>query len=149
MEEGQVYTVHGVCNGGFEMPLMFAIMTRKREEDFRVVFEKLKEKINAAMPESGEQQLKFVVDFDLAAITAAAQVFPRCSIEGCSWHLSQVWVRKRNTLGLLRFLKGENQIETSLKMVKNTERVAIFAKKLFQPRPLLGSTTGWTAPSSF
>ncbi|VDN31094.1 unnamed protein product [Cylicostephanus goldi] len=65
MEQGQVYTVHGVCSGGFEMPLMFAIMRKKREEDYRVVFEKLKENINDARPGLGEPQLKFVVDFEL------------------------------------------------------------------------------------
>ncbi|CAJ0590211.1 unnamed protein product [Cylicocyclus nassatus] len=109
MEEGQVYTIHGVCQGEFEIPLLFAIMRNKTEQDYIVVFNKLKEFLEAASPESTELHLRVVVDFELAAINAARRTFPRCPVEGCSWHLSQAWVRKRNSLGIIQFLKGEGR----------------------------------------
>ncbi|KAK6734095.1 hypothetical protein RB195_017707 [Necator americanus] len=111
MEEGQLYTIHGVCRGGFEVPLLFAITRRKREEEYVIVFEKMKQALESASesdPQS-EFELTIVVDYELAAINAAKRVFPRCAIEGCCWHLSQAWVRRRNTLGILQFLKGRGK----------------------------------------
>ncbi|VDK51171.1 unnamed protein product [Cylicostephanus goldi] len=110
VEKGQVYTIHGVCRGGIEVPIMFVIARRKREEDYIVIFENLKEALRRADPNAREHlQFRLIVDFEMATISAARRVFPQFSIQGCSWHLSQAWARKRNSLGLLQFLKGENR----------------------------------------
>ncbi|KHJ77622.1 hypothetical protein OESDEN_22758, partial [Oesophagostomum dentatum] len=93
MEEGQVYTTHGVCRGGFE-----------------------------------------------AAIQAARRVFPSCSIEGCSWHLSQAWVRKRNTLGILHFLKGDARSKRVRRWWRTLKGLP------FLPQDCLRFVTALTAP---
>ncbi|RCN47861.1 hypothetical protein ANCCAN_06055 [Ancylostoma caninum] len=105
-EERQLYTIHGACRGGFEV-------RHKTEDDYVTVFGKLKEVLQSANTEEpGEEpRLRIVVDFEKAAIKAVRRVFPECSLEGCCWHLSQAWVRKRNTFGLLRFLRKREQKE--------------------------------------
>ncbi|RCN35254.1 hypothetical protein ANCCAN_18895, partial [Ancylostoma caninum] len=108
MEEGQLYTIHGVYRGGFEVPLLFAVTRNKSEDDYVTIFGKMKEAVQAVPSDTPntEPQLRIVVDFKMAAINAARAVFPLSSTEGCAWHLTQAWVRNRNRLGLLRFLKG-------------------------------------------
>ncbi|VDM67049.1 unnamed protein product [Strongylus vulgaris] len=77
--------------------------------DYMVIFQQLREALVRANAESEELQLRFIVDFEMATINAARRVFPRFSVEGCSWHLSQAWVRKRNSLGPLHYMKGEGR----------------------------------------
>ncbi|RCN40920.1 hypothetical protein ANCCAN_13145 [Ancylostoma caninum] len=111
MEEGQLYTIHGVCRGGFEVPLLSAVTRHKSEEDYLTIFERIKEAVQAVPSDTpnAEPELRIVVDFEIAAVNAAKAVFPIHSIEGCGWHLTQAWVRNRNRLGLLRFFKGEER----------------------------------------
>ncbi|EYB88718.1 hypothetical protein Y032_0242g3411 [Ancylostoma ceylanicum] len=94
-----------------KVPLLFAITRHKTEDDYMIVFGKLKEVLqSASTEEAGEEpRLRIVVDFEKAATNAARRVFPQCSLERCGWHLSQAWVRKRSALGLLRSLRGEEK----------------------------------------
>ncbi|VDM83903.1 unnamed protein product [Strongylus vulgaris] len=65
IEDGQVYTVHGICRGGYEIPLLFAIMRNKREQDYVLIFEKLRAFLEAANAELANPQLRFIMDFEL------------------------------------------------------------------------------------
>ncbi|EYC09415.1 hypothetical protein Y032_0060g3103 [Ancylostoma ceylanicum] len=51
MQEGQLYTIHGACGGGFEVPLLFAITRHKTEDAYMIVFGKLKEVVQSANTE--------------------------------------------------------------------------------------------------
>ncbi|KAL6724002.1 hypothetical protein Aduo_018940 [Ancylostoma duodenale] len=54
-------------------------------------------------------EIRIVIDFELAAINAVKQIFPRCTLEGCSWHPLKAWVRNRNKRGVFPFLKGRRR----------------------------------------
>ncbi|CAJ0609179.1 unnamed protein product [Cylicocyclus nassatus] len=72
-----------------KIPLLFGIMRNKSEQDYIVVFEKLKEFLCAASLESSGPELGIVVNFELATINAARTTFLNCTVEDCLWHLSQ------------------------------------------------------------
>ncbi|CAJ0596568.1 unnamed protein product [Cylicocyclus nassatus] len=94
---------------GTAIPLLFAITRSKREDDYVFMFDKLKTAIQEANESQEDLRLRVILDFELAAINAARRVFPSSSVEGCAWHSSQAWVRKRNSLGILQFLKGNGK----------------------------------------
>ncbi|KAK6054355.1 hypothetical protein COOONC_08140 [Cooperia oncophora] len=101
----QLYCVHGVCNQDLDVPLMFCIMEKKTRRGYKRVFEHLKRSL------LGETPRRIVLDFEKAAIHAANKVFPNATVEGCAFHLAQAWNRKRNHLGLQRYLKGAEKDE--------------------------------------
>ncbi|KAL6741585.1 hypothetical protein Aduo_014823 [Ancylostoma duodenale] len=107
MEEDLLYMIHGMCRGGFDVPLLFAVTRHKSEDDYLMIFGKMKEAVQAVPSDTpnAEPELRIVDDFRIAA----TGVLPLFSIEGCGWHLTQVWMRNRNRLGLLGFLKGEGR----------------------------------------
>ena len=43
---------------------------------------------------------KLQMDFEVAAINAAKEVFPEAEVRGCRFHLAQAWFRKLGRLGL-------------------------------------------------
>ncbi|RCN41696.1 hypothetical protein ANCCAN_12366 [Ancylostoma caninum] len=49
MEEGQLYTIHGLYRGGFEVLLLFAVTWHKSEENYLTMFGKMKEAVQAAV----------------------------------------------------------------------------------------------------
>ncbi|KHJ79747.1 hypothetical protein OESDEN_20597, partial [Oesophagostomum dentatum] len=53
--------------------------------------------------------LRFILDFEKAAITAARKTFTNATVEGCGWHLAQAWTRKRNSLGLRPYILGRKK----------------------------------------
>ncbi|PIO61597.1 hypothetical protein TELCIR_16876 [Teladorsagia circumcincta] len=96
----QLYCVHGVCSGGIEVPLMYCITAKKTEETYLKVFGHLKSNI------TGDAPRRAILDFEKAAITATRKIFPRASVEGCAFHLAQAWNRRRDALGLRRYMQG-------------------------------------------
>lgn len=40
------------------------------------------------------------VDFELAAINAASEVFPNAKVQGCNFHFKQSIIRNLNSIGL-------------------------------------------------
>ncbi|VDK60196.1 unnamed protein product, partial [Cylicostephanus goldi] len=67
---GQLYTIHGVCNNGIEVPLVYAVTARKTEEVYETIFGYLYAEFEASvMPTS----LRIVLDFERAAISAAGR----------------------------------------------------------------------------
>ncbi|KHJ81550.1 hypothetical protein OESDEN_18763, partial [Oesophagostomum dentatum] len=80
MEKGQLYTIHAVCNNGFEVPLLFAITRRKDYETYKVIFGRLRELIS-------DENIRIVLDFEKAAIRAVREKFPNAQLQGCAFHL--------------------------------------------------------------
>ncbi|VDO94867.1 unnamed protein product [Heligmosomoides polygyrus] len=79
---GQLYTIHGVCNGKVDVPLLFAITDRKSESVYTMIWSTLCDVLEAAM---GRQDLGLhvVVDFERASIKAIRRIMPGSSVEGC------------------------------------------------------------------
>ncbi|VDP05041.1 unnamed protein product [Heligmosomoides polygyrus] len=67
---GQLYTIHGVCNGKVDVPLHFAITDRKSESVYTMIWSTLFNVLEDAM---GRQDLALyvVVDFERACLKAA------------------------------------------------------------------------------
>ncbi|CAJ0605996.1 unnamed protein product [Cylicocyclus nassatus] len=99
---GQLYTVHGVCNDTMDAPLLYAITTTKNERTYELIFAQLKEELQR----SGRlDRLRVVLDFERASIGAARKVFPFASVEGCGFHLAVAWNRKKDALGIRKYLR--------------------------------------------
>ncbi|RCN52612.1 hypothetical protein ANCCAN_01311 [Ancylostoma caninum] len=52
MEEGQLYTINGVCRGGFEVSLLFAVTRHKSEQHYPTIFGNMKEALQAVPNET-------------------------------------------------------------------------------------------------
>ncbi|KHJ97711.1 hypothetical protein OESDEN_02309 [Oesophagostomum dentatum] len=89
----------------YEVPLLHAITTRKTVANYRRIFCALKDELTDLEAGSG---LRIVLDYGKAATAAAQNIFSE-SEEGCGWHLSQAWTRKRNSLGLRQFIVGKKR----------------------------------------
>ncbi|KAL6737709.1 hypothetical protein Aduo_011328 [Ancylostoma duodenale] len=110
MEEGQLYTIHGVGDGKIEAPLLYAICRHKREEGYLIVFGEMKKAIQLSFQNQRQSpNFEKCWNFETTAINTATCVFSRYSIKG--WHLFQAWVRSRNKAGLLKFLTCEHKEE--------------------------------------
>ncbi|KHJ76910.1 hypothetical protein OESDEN_23470 [Oesophagostomum dentatum] len=99
---GQLYTVHGVCNNGVEVPLLYAISSNKTEHVYVDIFGHIKDQFNGAEPDG----LCIVLDFERASINAVKRVFPRATVQGCAFHLAMAWNRRRDKVGLSLYLQG-------------------------------------------
>ncbi|VDO51561.1 unnamed protein product [Haemonchus placei] len=76
---GQLYTIHGVMANSVDVPLLFAITTRKNERVYERIFGKLKEAIEAA---GGRNNIRILLDYEKAAINAAKRDM------WCKWDVS-------------------------------------------------------------
>ncbi|KAK6040098.1 hypothetical protein COOONC_22397 [Cooperia oncophora] len=103
--QAQLYCVHGVCDRGVEIPLLYCITAKKTERVYLKIFEELRTHI------VGDAPRRVVLDFEKAAISAARKTFPRARVEGCAFHLAQAWNRKRNELELKQYIQGGERDE--------------------------------------
>lgn len=106
-KNGQLYTIHGVCNGKVNVPLLYAITNKKTEFIYTKIWTMLKEVIDSTTDHDFNPRI--LLDFERASIKAAKRVFPGGTVEGCAFHLARSWNRKRDELGLRKFLKGNER----------------------------------------
>ncbi|RCN36028.1 hypothetical protein ANCCAN_18095 [Ancylostoma caninum] len=100
----QLYTVHAVCDGGIEIPILHAVTAKKTVATYEKIFSHLRPHLQShGIP---ERRLRIILDFEKAALRAAHKVFPDAKVEGCGFHLAQAWTRRRNFLGLTAFTQG-------------------------------------------
>ncbi|CAJ0606035.1 unnamed protein product [Cylicocyclus nassatus] len=115
---GQLYSVHGVCGNGVEVPLVYAITTKKTTAIYKKIFEKLKTLLQSF---GAREDLRIVLDFEKSSINAAKRTFAGAQLEGCSFHMAQAWNRRKDKLGLRQYLCGptrERRISRWWEMLK-------------------------------
>ncbi|VDP49052.1 unnamed protein product [Heligmosomoides polygyrus] len=83
--QAQLYTIHGVCSNGHEIPLLYALTRAQRESTYELVFSCLERELRSLGPQCVR---RFVVDFERAAINAANKTFPGVNVEDCAFHLA-------------------------------------------------------------
>jgi MULE transposase domain/FLYWCH zinc finger domain len=97
----QLYTIHGRVGGDDNsriMPLVYALMSSKSEECYRMLFQDL---IDFSDECNIDLQPQFVLtDFEIAAIKAIRAEFHGVQNKGCHFHLSQNIYRKVQEFGL-------------------------------------------------
>ncbi|KAK6059731.1 hypothetical protein COOONC_02620 [Cooperia oncophora] len=130
---GQLYVIHGVTTNGVDMPLVFAITTKKTY----VVYEKILRMVWEAMTPPAREGLRIVLDFERAAIRAAKAVFRRASVEGCAFHLAHAWNRRRERFGLRKFVKGRARISAVRKWWCTLKGLVFLPKHLHPKVPAL------------
>ncbi|EYB88407.1 hypothetical protein Y032_0248g99 [Ancylostoma ceylanicum] len=132
---GQLYTIHGVCSNGVEVPLLYAISSRKTQQVYEIIFRHIRDEL-PAIPSN----LRIVLDFERASIQAVKRVFPTATVQGCAFHLAQAWNRRRDLVGLKGFVHGEDK---SLEVVQWWDTIKGL---VFLPRRLHREVRALTAP---
>ncbi|XGW26242.1 hypothetical protein V3C99_007117 [Haemonchus contortus] len=120
----QLYSLHGVCSHGVEVPLVFCITEKKTREVYKRIFEQLKRNVE------GEGPQRIVLDFEKAAIQAAKLVFPSATIEGCAFHLAQAWNRKRDSLALRKHIQGHSRDDRIVKWWQTIKGIVFLPAEL-------------------
>ncbi|EYC41442.1 hypothetical protein Y032_0569g88 [Ancylostoma ceylanicum] len=65
IEEGQLYTIHGVCEGEIEAPFLYAIALHKREQVHVTIYREMKKAIQLCSPQPAtEPVLRIILDFE-------------------------------------------------------------------------------------
>ncbi|VDM69043.1 unnamed protein product [Strongylus vulgaris] len=120
MDKGQLYILHAVISGGIEVllhhsmagtktyhiktiyvPLLYAIARYKNVNTYKDIFGQLSGPIR-------DGRLRFILDYEKAAIRAAKETFPNADVQGCAFH--QARNRKTGGLGLRQFIKEPKKI---------------------------------------
>ncbi|CAJ0597752.1 unnamed protein product [Cylicocyclus nassatus] len=102
----QLYTIHGVLMSEHEVPLVYAFTRNKTQQTYERIFSRVQRELQAA---GATDPSRIILDFEISALKAAERCFPNTSVEGCLFHLSQCWNRKRNALGITKSLKGPHR----------------------------------------
>ncbi|RCN30103.1 hypothetical protein ANCCAN_24130 [Ancylostoma caninum] len=125
----QLYCVHGVCDGGVEVQLLYALTARKTEGTYRRIFGYLQAILERYRPRP-HQRLRVVLDFEKASINAAKSVCTHSIVQGCAFHLSQAWNRRRDSCGLRKFIQGPTKVESVEKWWDTIKGVIFFPTHL-------------------
>ncbi|KHJ90610.1 hypothetical protein OESDEN_09545 [Oesophagostomum dentatum] len=104
----QVYVIHGVCSGSVDVPLVYSIMERKTREQYEMVLAPLRDQLIRFGANLNE--LRVILDYEKAAIAAVRNTFHQSEVQGCAFHLALAWNRRRNSLGLTRFIFGKDSV---------------------------------------
>ncbi|KAH9645023.1 hypothetical protein HF086_003353 [Spodoptera exigua] len=124
----QLYTIHGdigsTANHTNLMPLVYALMSNRTTESYKILFMLIK----AEIPKWSPKRIK--TDYERAAMKAIVDVFPCVELKGCYFHFNKaIWA------------KGRELSLTNTKDIKKRRLVALSAVL-----PLLPKTevmNGW------
>ncbi|VDP62798.1 unnamed protein product [Heligmosomoides polygyrus] len=133
-DQAQLYTIHGVCSNGHEIPLLYALTRAQRESTYELVFSCLERELRSLGPQCVR---RFVVDFERAAINAAKRTFPGINVEGCAFHLAQAWNRRRDALGLRKFIVGPDRCRRVAQWWRTIKGLPFLRWDLFRRNPAL------------
>lgn len=117
---------------------MHALSKNKTQVTYEKIFGRLQQELQTLAPNL--RPLRIVLDYEVAAINAA-EVFPTTSVQGCVFHLSQSWNRKRDALGIREFLKGGSRCRMVSKWWRTLKGIP------FLPTFLLRRLPGFVRPS--
>ena len=104
----QLLSVHAFLRAGEaikQVPLAFALMSRRRREDYEAVLQCIKERL-PCQPDCGD----FVCDFEAAIWGAARSVLPGVHVHGCTFHWCQAVYRQACQLGLQTAYQEKGQV---------------------------------------
>lgn len=94
---GQLLSIHAFVHKdgkSMQFPLVFALMSRRRKEDYVEVFRAIQGRLDSVAVEM------MTADFEAGVWQAIRQVFPEVIIKGCAFHWTKaVWTKVQN-LGL-------------------------------------------------
>ncbi|RCN35981.1 hypothetical protein ANCCAN_18146 [Ancylostoma caninum] len=138
-DQAQLYTIHGVCESGHKVPLVHALTKNKTQATYEKIFGRLQQELQTLAPNLSPPRI--ILDFEVTAINAVGNVFRTASIEGCIFHLSQSWNRRRNALGNRKYLKGESRCRMVSKWCRTLKGIP------FLPANLLRRLPGLVRPS--
>ncbi|XP_041365984.1 uncharacterized protein LOC121380989 [Gigantopelta aegis] len=111
---GQLMSIHAfVKKDGMrkQFSLAFAIMSRKRKEDYVQILQALKDTLQHYVVEV------VVLDFEKGAWQAIRVVFPDVEVKGCVFHWSQAIWRKVQDLGLVTTYKKRQAMYTYIQQL--------------------------------
>ena len=91
-----------------QVPLAFALMSRRRKSDYVAVFNAVKE----LAPNLANKDMDMVTDFEAAIWTAAEEVFPDASMHGCSFHWCQAVMRAVGEKSLAQAYRTNHNVRT-------------------------------------
>ncbi|XP_069114228.1 uncharacterized protein [Argopecten irradians] len=108
----KLFSIHAFVRSGVSMkqiPLVFCIMSGKRQKVLMAIDRRLPESINLE---------SFVVDFDAAVWQAIRERFgDQYNIQGCAFHWSQALFRKIQELSLQKAYTEHNSVFSFLRQV--------------------------------
>lgn len=109
----QVYTIHVDLGSNKEeinvTPAVFALLPNKNKATYVRLFKKILDVIPEWSPEIVN------MDFEVGAIKAIEEVFPRVQVQGCFFHLSQSIWRKVQEIGLSGMYKTSQEIRNTIR----------------------------------
>ncbi|KAG8233356.1 hypothetical protein J437_LFUL005817 [Ladona fulva] len=107
----QLFTVHGSV-AGTVLPMVYALMQNKREEEYNYVLQKLKEKAREmGIPNWDTFPSNVMMDFEKAAINVFRSVFPNAEIGLCLFHFGKSLYCKIQEVGLQRqYNEGDSKV---------------------------------------
>lgn len=106
----QLFTIH-VLFSSTTVPALFVLMTRKTQEMYRIVFQKIQDLRPQVRPTS------LMSDFETGMRNAFKNVFPAAALGGCFFHLGQSIYRKVQSEQLTNLYKDDEKFRTFVKMM--------------------------------
>jgi len=112
----ELYTIHGFC-GEEGLPLAWCLLPNKTKISYVEMFSSIRDALEVRFGNTGPKKT-FIVDFELAAIGAIADVFPLDTIKGCTFHFRQAIIRNVTDLGLRpAYSSGDPQVQSWIRQV--------------------------------
>jgi len=90
----QVYIILAEDVGGIH-PIIYALLPNKKGETYRKLFTMLIDLNPRLLPDS------ISIDFEIAAISAIKEAFPRVNVHGCYYHLTKNFRKKMGDIGMI------------------------------------------------
>ena len=94
-----------------QVPLAFVLMSRRRKRDYVAVFKAIRD----IAPHLDNVDIDLVTDFEPATWEAAAKVFPKATMHGCSFHWAQAVMRAVQLKGLIVAYKTDLHVNRFIK----------------------------------
>lgn len=97
----QLYTFHFVFDEGVNPAALYCLLPDKTQ----ITYRRLMEIVQILMPQASPEVI--LTDFEMAAMNALRDAYPRARVTGCYFHLTQSVIRKVQELGLKRAYETE------------------------------------------
>ena len=106
----QVYTIHALEQGRVLL-CVYALLVNKTQPTYQCIFEEVKWLGDGSAPAT------LLMDFECAALNAAAAVFPDTVVKGCLFHLCQNVYKHIQSEGLQTLYREDDNIAIHARMI--------------------------------